>query len=370
MAELRSLVRIRTPGLRFTATCLRSVRFPAPRLGFEAAEQYGCRTVQSMDLTCGARPVGRAHGTPYRVEFEFSARELFDVVSRKDRMHPPARLLAILALAFVVVAANAQQPPPSTPPPQSQQPRPATPAPQRRATPKPTLVQVIVRDVSGFSLSGVKVTVVGPANQEVTTDAMGVASLGALADGTYRLRFDHDGFITFEREVNIKAGQPSEIYAALRIAPAAPPPPSPAPAPAPAAPPPPAPTASVPSGPPVFVSIPEFLDKNYIGGREALKESVLGCLSDSTTRLLQLHENIAEHTHGELDEVLYVVAGEGAVRIKGELSPVNAGSVSIIPRGNAHAIERKGKNPLMVLSTLSGAPCRAPEVSESASRKK
>jgi len=285
-------------------------------------------------------------------------------------MHYPARLLAILALAFVVVAANAQQPPPSTPPPQSQQPRPATPAPQRRATPKPTLVQAIVRDVSGFALSGVKVTVFGPANQEVTTDAMGVASLGALADGTYRLRFDHDGFITFEREVNIKAGQPSEVYAALRIAPAAPPPPAPEPVAAPAAPPPPAPTASVPSGPPVIVSIPAFLDKNYIGGREALKESVLGCLSDSTTRLLQLHENIAEHTHPELDEVLYVVAGEGAVRIKGESSPVNAGSVSIIPRGNAHAIERKGKNPLMVLSTLSGAPCRAPEVSESASRKK
>jgi hypothetical protein len=93
-------------------------------------------------------------------------------------------------------------------------------------------------------------------------------------------------------------------------------------------------------------------------GREPLKESVFGCLADSTSRLLQLREGMAEHTHADLDEVLYVVAGEGTVRVHGQSSTVTAGSLSIIPHGQPHAVERRGKNPLMVLSILSGAPCR------------
>jgi mannose-6-phosphate isomerase-like protein (cupin superfamily) len=210
--------------------------------------------------------------------------------------------------------------------------------------------------VSGSPITGVKVFVSGPVTLELTTDANGTATLNVMPDGTYRLRFERDGFTTFEREVTAKAGQPGEIYVALRMAP---PLPAPAPAPAPAAAPaPPPPVVSTgPAGPPVFVSIPEFLDKNYIR-REPLKESVLGCLGDSTTRLLQLHESIAEHTHSEMDEMLYVVAGEGAIRIKGESTSVAAGSLTIVPRGLQHSIERRGKNPLMVLSTLSGAPCR------------
>lgn len=216
--------------------------------------------------------------------------------------------------------------------------------------------QVIVRDVSGMALTGVKIYMSGPLTLEATTDANGTASLGVMPDGVYRLRFEKDGFMTFEREVTAKAGQPSEVYAALRIAPVAPPPPPP---PAPAPPPPPPPVAGLgPAGPPVFVSIPEFLDKNYIR-REPLKESVLACLSSSTTRLLQLHENISEHAHADMDEALYIVAGEGAVRITGESTAVTAGSLTIVPHGVAHSIERRGKNPLMVLSMLSGAPCHA-----------
>jgi len=38
---------------------------------------------------------------------------------------------------------------------------------------------------------------------------------------------------------------------------------------------------------------------------------------------------------------------------------VRAGSLAVVPQGVAHAIERRGKNPLVVISTLSGAPCQA-----------
>jgi cupin superfamily acireductone dioxygenase involved in methionine salvage len=106
----------------------------------------------------------------------------------------------------------------------------------------------------------------------------------------------------------------------------------------------------------VSLSIPAFLDKNYVG-RDPLKESVLACTPASTTRLLQLREPIAEHKHADLDEMLYIIAGEGAVRIGEQTSVVGPGSLTIVPRGLAHAFERRGKNPLIVLSLLAGAPC-------------
>ena len=226
---------------------------------------------------------------------------------------------------------------------------------------------MIVRDRSGTPLPDVRVNVSAPARLELVTGAAGTASLGTLRDGSYRLRFERDGFITLEREVSVRNGEPSTIEVALSFAPPATPPPAPAPSTPPEPPPPvvvtvPAPRlSSLPSGPPVFVSIPDFLDKNYIG-RDPIKESVLSCLADSTTRVLQLREAIGEHTHADMDEVLYVVAGEGTIRTRGEskavaASTVTAGALSVIPHGVAHAIERRGRNPLMLLSMLSGAPC-------------
>jgi mannose-6-phosphate isomerase-like protein (cupin superfamily) len=216
----------------------------------------------------------------------------------------------------------------------------------------------------------VRVVVSGPASQEINTDATGIASLGTIRDGSYRLRFEREGFITLEREFSVTNGQPSEIAVALSVAPAPPPPPVEpvAPPPDPIVPPAPPPVASEPSGPPVFVAIPEFLDKNYIG-RAPLKESVLGCLGSSTTRVLQLHDALAEHTHADMDEILYVVAGEGTVRIHDTSSVMAAGSLSIIPRGVPHTIERRGKNPMIVLSTLSGAPCRAGDTAQGPANK-
>ncbi len=186
------------------------------------------------------------------------------------------------------------------------------------------------------------------------------------------MRFERDGFITLERDISIRATQPSTIEVALSFSPPAQPA-APEPSEPPAPPPPvvvtvPAPRlSSVPSGPPVFVSLPDFLDKNYIG-REPIKESVLACLADSTTRMLQLREPIGEHTHADMDEVLYIVAGEGTIRARGESSTVSAGALSVIPHGVPHAIERRGRNPLMVLSMLSGAPCPANAPAERGNR--
>jgi mannose-6-phosphate isomerase-like protein (cupin superfamily) len=221
------------------------------------------------------------------------------------------------------------------------------------------VTHVTVRDLSGTPLEGVTVTIAGGGRGQAATDQKGVANL-ALADGSYRLRFEREGFFTLEKEVAIKNRLPVELDVALNRAPPPPPPPEPPP-------PPPPPPTPVAAGPPVTISIPAFLEKNFIG-REPLKESNLGCAPDAMTRLLQLKDPVAVHTHVDGDEILYVVAGEGAIRLGNDATPVTAGSLSVIPRGTAHAIERRGKNPLIVVSTLAGAPCMASSPTRSAAK--
>ena len=63
------------------------------------------------------------------------------------------------------------------------------------------------------------------------------------------------------------------------------------------------------------------------------------------------------HVHDNADEILYVVAGDGAVRLGEDTTVIRAGSLAVVPHGVAHAVERRGKNPLFLLSTLSGMPC-------------
>ncbi len=257
---------------------------------------------------------------------------------------PAATSVAVL---FVITPLLAQAPAPATPP---AAPTPArAPAPRPRATP-PT--QVIVRTNSGNAVEGVRVTVSGGTGQQTQTDAKGMSAV-TLPAGSYRFRFEHEGFITLERDVTVRAGQPTEVAVALDMA-FTPPPPPPAPEPPP---PPPAPKP-VAGGPPTNLSIPQFLEKNYIG-RDPLKESVVGCTATATTRILQLRDSLASHTHDDLDETLYVVAGEGVIRVKGEMMTISPGSLAVIPRGQPHSTERSGRNPLILLSTLTGAPCQS-----------
>jgi mannose-6-phosphate isomerase-like protein (cupin superfamily) len=105
------------------------------------------------------------------------------------------------------------------------------------------------------------------------------------------------------------------------------------------------------------ISIPDFVGRNFIG-KENAKESMLSCTRTATTRVLQVQNILANQIHADVDEVLYVVAGEGAIFISEHNAvPVGPGSLSIIPRSTPHTIERRKKNPLILLSTLSGVPC-------------
>ena len=208
-------------------------------------------------------------------------------------------------------------------------------------------VRIAVRDQDGTGLSEVRLVLSGAATGEFVTGAAGTTVVPDLKDGTYRLRCERDGFISLEREFTVRGGAYSQLDVVLNPAP--PPPPLPAPEPAPA--------AAIPAGgPPVTLSVVDYLDRNLIG-REPLKESILACSPLETVRLLQMREGVAQHVHENGDEVIYVVAGEGNVRIGDAPTPVRAGSLVVVTNGTGHAFERVGKNPLIVVSTLAGAPC-------------
>jgi hypothetical protein len=218
---------------------------------------------------------------------------------------------------------------------------------------KTTSVRIGVRDENGNGVPDAKLVLSGAATGEYTTGAAGTAVLPNIKDGLYRVRCEHDGYVTLEREFSVRGGAWNPVDIVLNAAPPPPPPPKPIVAPAPK------PGVIPPAGPPVTMSVPDFLDKNFISGRDPIKESIVACKPFETVRLLQMRDNVAKHVHDRADEIVYVVAGEGAVQIGDETMPVRAGSLIVVPNGSGHGFERRGRNPLIIVSTLTGAACEA-----------
>ena len=163
-----------------------------------------------------------------------------------------------------------------------------------------TQVRVGIHSEDGAAINDARVVLSGDSTGEFTTGGAGTAIVPSLKDGTYRLRIERTGFVTLEREFSLRNGAPMAVDVTLTAAPPPPPPPPP-------------PAKVVPSsGAPVNLSIIDFLDHNFIGNRDPLKESILACTPLETVRLLQLRDAIASHSHADTDEMLYVVAGEGS----------------------------------------------------------
>ena len=278
------------------------------------------------------------------------------------------RLSIALALSLGASGLLAQTPqtPPSKPPQTSPPPQttPATPTkpaqpagttgrPAARTTPDARLtLSVMVTANDGRTLPGVAVRAAGPVDREAETDPSGMVTLSNMPPGTYRLRFDHREFVPFEKEVTLATVKAPRINVTLTAAP--PPPPAPKPeVPAPAPPP-------VPDGNyvPNTVSIPDFIENNYIGSAP-VKNSSIGCTAATTTALVQTKDPVKEHTHADADEIINVVAGEGMLRINGRESALSAATVAIVPRGTPHSLTRRGSRPLIFVSTLAGPPCQS-----------
>jgi hypothetical protein len=259
-----------------------------------------------------------------------------------------------------VIAQTPQNPPPATQPAPAKPPAspPATAATTGRSrtpAPLPTklTLTVMVTALDGRTLQNVAVTAVGPVDREGQTDPSGLVNFANMAPGTYRVRFEHDEFVTLEKEMSLTAGKPLRANVTLSAVP--PPPPAP-PKVEPVSPPPsPAPNGNYSAS---SMSIPDFIESNYIGSAQ-VKRSPVGCTGSSTSTLIQMKEPLAEHTHAESDEIIYVVAGEGTHRVGGKESALSAGIFTVVPRGTPHSMTRRGSRPLIFVSTLSGTPCQA-----------
>jgi mannose-6-phosphate isomerase-like protein (cupin superfamily) len=269
-------------------------------------------------------------------------------------MRLPLPLLSLVVVGLSVPAFAQPAPTPAPP----AQPTPAAPAAGAQ-TPRPraatvtsnATITVTVTDGSGLPVPGVHVMASGAMDRDGTTINNGVVRFLNLKSGDYRLRFAHDRFVLLERDVPVR-GASVNVDVMLSKAPDRPA----------DTPPPPVPAASVtpnnaPAGDPRTVAVVDYVEKNFIRGGDPLKEDQLGCTASAKTLLLQLRDPLPEHANPDADEVLYVVAGEGTLRLGNRNVPLSATTLAIVPRGTVRGLSRKGRNPLILLSTVSGPAC-------------
>ena len=249
---------------------------------------------------------------------------------------------------------------PTTPP---KTPSPTNPNPTTAAKPRPrpsstTTVLLFITDAGGRPVEGVTVNLMGPVDREVKSPASGPTRIEGLRAGTYRARFTRDGFISFEKEISWRAGTAApELSITLNPAPPAPAPPTPPPAPV--VKPEPSTSKLPPPGAPKTLSLLDFIEKNFISGREPQKEDLIGCSGVGQTMLWQIRDPWTGREHRSADATIYVVAGEGTLRLGERDVQISNGSFAVVPRGTTYGFTKRGRNPLIVLAVLSGAPCAA-----------
>src|SRR5687767_2658132 len=244
-------------------------------------------------------------------------------------------LIATLPLVLVLSTAAAAQRKPAA----------ATPTATTTAT-------LTVTDLSGAPIPDARVTLSGSLDRSGSTQTNGTVRFDGLRAGTYRLRIVKDNFITLEREFEWRAGQPapSPSVSLARDDRPAPPPPSPSP-------PPPSKATMPPPGQPVSVSLPDFIEKNYISNNQPQKTSGVACSGLAQTVLWQIRESWENRQHADADAMLYVIGGEGTLRLGGRDINMQAGHFASVPRASAYSLVRRGRNPLIVMATLVGEPC-------------
>ena len=206
-------------------------------------------------------------------------------------------------------------------------------------------------------IEDVTVTVTGPIDREVKSPSSGPTRVEGLRAGTYRMRFAHEKFITFEKELVWRAGtaQP-ELSITLNAAPvvAAPPPP---PAPVVARRAVDAEAAAAGHG---EDHVAARLHREELHQRtEPQKENLIGCSGVGQALLWQVRDPWNGRQHESADGMLYVVGGDGRLKLGEREFTVTAGAFAVVPRGTTYSLSRSGRNPLIVLAVLSGAPCAA-----------
>jgi len=216
---------------------------------------------------------------------------------------------------------------------------------QRRSQTGPVTFAIFVTDPAGAPIGGVSVSVDGPAKRQATTEA-GRIALENLPAGAYHFTFQRDGFYVSEKDVTARGRAPIDVKVTM----------TPRPKPVPALRPPPPDAAPPATSSPVILDLPAVIEKNYVG-RAAGKTLSLACSPGGTSTLIQINQPIAEHTHSDSDEFVYVIAGEGTAHVAGRDERLRAGFLLVVPRRTPHSFSVTGKSPLVMLSTRAGEKC-------------
>ena len=178
---------------------------------------------------------------------------------------------------------------------------------------------ITVTDATGATIPGVRVAAEGPTQRGGETNGSGQANFPGLQGGVYRLRFDGDAVVSFEKEVTVRGGQVLAVDVMLNPAKkVAPPPPAPV-----AAPPPPVAAKTGPAGQPQQVNIPNVLEAEFVG-KNPRRESLLACSGDTRSAMLQVNQPTPERMYADADVVYYVIGGEGTLKLNGKETQAGA----------------------------------------------
>ena len=269
--------------------------------------------------------------------------------------NPPAQTAP--SQAAPAPAPTPKSEPAKAPPATSGQPQKPAPTTGRGATASGSRsgLAMTVTDMRGVPLDDVHVELTGPAVRAGETSGGGLLNFSGLQGGTYRLRFSGDVVTSLEREVVVAAGRVTTIEVPLSPAP----PPkevekivqvaAPAPAQAPA-------TKLGPAGSPQALDLVAFVEKEY-ERKQPRRDSLVACSGNTRSLLTQLNQDQPALLYENAELTLYVLGGEGALRMGGSETKVSAGYFASIPRNTSFVITRRGNKPLVFLSTLSGEPC-------------
>lgn len=89
------------------------------------------------------------------------------------------------------------------------------------------------------------------------------------------------------------------------------------------------------------------------------REVVTGDHSQIVLMTIPPGGEIGEETHGDVDQTLVFVEGEGEAILDGEASPVRVDSLAYVPAGTRHNFRNTGSTPLR-LFTVYAPPEHAP----------
>ena len=236
--------------------------------------------------------------------------------------------------------------------PLSAQTKPRTTAPAQ--TGAPTTATVTVTDQSGAPIADVRVDLTGSLDRSGSTQSNGTVRFDSMRPGIYRLRFEKEGFVTLgtRGRGTCRAAAAGPVGRAHRRAPSA----SSA---ARTSTPPEKTAAMPPPGKSLSLNVPDFIERNFITNNQPQKVTPVSCSGWSSTVLWQIREPWDNRQHANQDLTIYVVGGEGTVRLDGRDVPLQAGSFVQVPRGSTYSLSRRGRNPVLIsLATLVGEPCQ------------